>query len=135
MKFRVPSTLASICAIALAACGIRNTTGPTFNRIETSGKSFSKDCVPTSIAVTSNITDPSGVTRALLWYRVGTDQPYTSVNMVRSGTDYSASVKALDVPGRGYGVLEFYISAEDGAGHQNQSPLDTSVQLLLCVSS
>jgi hypothetical protein len=85
--------------------------------------------------VTSDITDPSGVTRAVLWYRVGTDQPYTALDMTPSGSQYSVTVEALDVPGKGYGLLEFYITAEDGAGNMSQSPLDTSVELLLCVSS
>lgn len=112
-----------------------DTSGPTFNQISTSTRSFSKDCVPTSITVTSNISDPAGVRRAVLWYRVGTDQQYTPVDMTRSGSSYSATVKALDVPGKGYGVWEFYLTAEDGAGNQSQSPHDASVELLLCVSN
>jgi hypothetical protein len=131
--------LTLICAIFLIACESRSmtqdTTGPTIDRIKTSGKSFSKDCVPTSITVTSSIADASGVRRAVLWYRVGADQPYTPVDMTPSGKDYSVTVKALDVPGKGYGVLEFYITAENGAGNQSQSLLDTSVEMLLCVSS
>jgi hypothetical protein len=145
MRIHIPGTLALICAVALASCGGRqtimvtstpaDTVGPTFNQITTSTKSFSKDCVPTSITVTSNITDPSRVTRAVLWYRVGTDQQYTLMDMTPSGSNYSVTVQALDVPGKGYGVWEFYITAEDGAGNQSQSPLDTRVELLLCVSN
>ena len=139
MRICLLGTLALLCTMPFAACESQSTTqdltGPTINRIKTSGKSFSKDCVPTSITVTSDITAASGVTRAVLWYRVGADQPYTPVNMTPSGGDYSVTVKALDVPGKGYGIWEFYITAEDGAGNQSQSPLDTTVEMLLCVSS
>ena len=145
MRIYIPGTLVLICAVALASCGggqmimaaspPADSAGPTFQQITTSTKSFSKDCVPTSITVTSNITDPSGVRRAVLWYRVGTDEQYAPMDMAPSGSTYSVTVKALDVPGKGYGVWEFYITAEDGAGNRSQSPLDTSVEMLLCVSS
>ena len=139
IRILILGTLALSCVLPLAACDNESTTqdstGPTINGIKTSGKSFSKDCVPTSITVTSNIMSATGITRAVLWYRVGTDQPYTPVNMIPSGSEYSVTVQALDVPGKGYGVWEFYITAEDGAGKRHQSPLDTSVEMLLCVSN
>ena len=153
MEQRILTIVGLICAVAMAACGEgstpitptptvispavtptpRDTAGPTFNRITTSSKSFAIDCVPTSITVTANIADPSGVTRVMLWYRVGTDQPYTPVNMDLSGGDYSVTVKALDVPVGKYGAWEFYLTAEDGVGNLSESPVDTSVQLLPCV--
>lgn len=146
MKQRILVTVILISAMAMAACGGRETvtitptrhetTGPTFNRITTSSKGFSRDCVPTSVTVTSTITDPSGVTRAVLWYRVGSDQPYTQVEMDSLGeNNYSANVKALDLQVGKYGVWEFYIAAEDALGNLSQSPLDTSVELLACVGN
>ena len=112
-----------------------DTTGPIFNRITTSSKTFSIDCVPTSVTVTAKITDPSGIKRVVLYSRVGTDQAYTAADMEGSGDEYRATVNAVDMPGKGYGIWEFYITAEDLAGHQSQSPLDQSVEMLLCVSS
>ena len=145
MKTSLLATMAFICAVALPACAGSETimvtstppeaAGPTFNQITTSGRSFSKDCVPTSITVTTNITDPSGIKSVVLWYRVGADQPFKSANMQLSGGEYGATVNASDITGAQYGTLEFYISAEDALGNHSRSLSDTSVQLLACVSS
>ncbi len=112
-------------------------TSPTIQQITTSSKGFAKsDCVPTSLTVTANIADDDQVEEATLWYRVGSDQKFTSTNMTYVKQDqYSAKVIALDVPGGEYGVVEFYILARDKAGNETKSPTDTSVQLLPCVSS
>jgi hypothetical protein len=139
MKQRI--LISVILIFTMAACEERKTVtilptphdtlGPTLNRITTSSKSFSIDCVPTSITVTSTITDPSGVRDAVLWHRVGGDQPYAQVKMdLISGNDYRANVAALDLPVGKYGVWEFYIAAADSLGNLSQSPLDTSVELL-----
>ncbi len=151
-----------VCALILAACGSStalpsppptrdggvptrtvlpasptpaDTVGPAFNRITTSSTGFAKfDCTPTSITVTANLTDPSGVAHVVLWYRVGADQPFTPVGVEFLGDDeYSKTVKGTDVPGSEYGPWEFYITAEDGAGNMSQSSVDTSVSLLPCV--
>ena len=109
--------------------------GPVITDITTSSKGFSIDCIPTSMTVTANITDSSAVEGAVLWYRVGTDQPYTPVDMDSSaGNNYNTTIKALDIPVGKSGRWEFYITVQDKVGNQSQSPLDTSVQLLLCVS-
>src|SRR5689334_17266319 len=77
--------LTCVGAITITACEaaatLRNTEGPTIAQVTTSNQSFSIDCPPTSITVTANITDILGISRAVLWYRVDTDQPYTSKNM------------------------------------------------------
>jgi len=112
-----------------------DTTGPTFNRITTSSKSFSIECVPTSVTVTANIVDQSGIKRVVFFHRIESEPSYTAVNMNASGDEYSATVKGSDVPGRGWGGWEFYITAEDLAGNESQSTLDRSVEMLLCVSS
>jgi hypothetical protein len=131
--------LACVVAITLTACGatatLQNTGGPTIAQVTTSNKSFSIDCPPTSITVTAQITDTLGITRALLWYRVDTKQPYTSKNMAASNTVYSATVQGIDLPAGPYGALQFYITAENTAGKKSQSPLDQSVQFLPCVSN
>jgi hypothetical protein len=111
------------------------TAGPIFKRVTTSSKSFSIDCVPTSVTVTASITAPSGIKRVVLHSRVGTDQAYTAPEMKTAGDKYQPSVKAVDMPEKGYGVWEFYITAEDLAGNQGQTPLDRSVEMLMCVSS
>jgi hypothetical protein len=109
-------------------------TGPTFNRITTSSKSFSIECVPTAVTVTANVGDESGIKRVTLVYRVGTDGPYTSVDMGYSNGEYRVTVKGADVSNeKRHGVWEFYITAEDRAGNQSQSSLDRSVEILACV--
>lgn len=121
------------CGAVLAASG--DTTGPMINNITTSSQGFSIDCTPISITVTARITDPSGISRAQLWYRVGTDQPYASVDMAgSSGGDFNATVKGSDLPLGTYGVWEFYVTAQDKAGNASKSAPDTSVQFLPCVS-
>lgn len=131
-----------LSAAALIACqpqsalAAQDVVGPTIGNIETSTKFMAKsDCNTTSVTVTSNITDESGIKQADLWQRVGADQPYTPVTMSLTDGTYSVNVKALDVPGGEYGNWEFYITAEDNAGNKSQSPLDTTVQLLPCVGS
>jgi hypothetical protein len=144
VKICIPVIAVLIPVIAITACQGRatvpippmpqSTDGPNFHRITTSSKSFSIDCVPTSITVNASVTAPSGIKRVVLHSRVGTDQAYTAWDMNASGDEYQATVKAVDMPGTGYGVWEFYITAEDLAGHQSQSPLDKSVEMLMCVS-
>ena len=146
MKQRILASVILIFAMAITTCGGRGTVkstpaphdtpGPTFNRITTSSKGFSIDCSPTSVTVTANITDSSGITRAVLWYRVGTDQAYLPVDMDQtSGNNYSATVKALDIPVGKYGALEFYVIAEDVEGNQAKSGINATVQLLACVAN
>lgn len=122
------------CQQPQAALASQDLAGPSLSHIETSVKTLAKsDCQNTSETVTAEVTDESGIKQVSLWYRVGADQKYTSVDMSLVGNKYSATVKALDTPGGEYGVWEFYITAEDSVGNKSQSPLDTSVQLLACV--
>src|SRR5689334_10108617 len=79
---------------------------PIFNRITTSSKSFSIDCVPTSVTVTTRLIAPAGLKRVVLYARVGTDQPYTALDMNAAGNEYQVTVKAADMPGKGYGTWE-----------------------------
>ena len=118
-----------------SGCTLNDKTPPVIKNIETSNKSFSIDCVPTSITITAHITDPSGIKSAVLWYHVGTDKQYKSVNMEFSNGVYNATIQALDLPVGEYGSLEFYITAQDEAGNQSKSELDASSQLLPCVSN
>jgi hypothetical protein len=144
VKACILATATLIPVIGISACQGRatvhmtpmpqNTASPIFNRITTSSKSFSIDCVPTSVTVTAGITAPLGIKRVVLHSRVGTDQAYTATDMKGAGDEYSATVKAADMLGKGYGVWEFYISAEDLAGNKSQTPLDSSVEMLPCVS-
>jgi len=133
------SLVALIWAITISACATTSTpqdlTGPTITQITTSTKSFSIDCVPTSVTVTANIIDTLGVRHATLWYRVGSDQPYISKNMDVSNHSYSATVKGIELPPGPYGNWEFYIAAENTAGNSNKNPVDNSIQFLPCVSN
>ena len=112
-----------------------DTSGPVFERITTSSKVFAiSDCTPTTITVTAHISDPSGVRRVALWYRVGDSRSFTPVDVDDlGGGTYAVTVKGTDMLGLGYGVWAFYLTAEDGVGNKSQSPVDTSVQLLPCV--
>lgn len=144
VKTCIPVMAILMAVMAISACQGRatgptppmpqDTDGPVFNRITTSSKTFSIDCVPTSVTVTASITAPSGVKRVVLHSRVGTDQAYTALDMNAAGDQYQATVKAVDMTGTGHGVWEFYITAEDLAGNHSQSPLDKSVEMLMCVS-
>lgn len=113
-----------------------DTVGPSFNSITTSSTTFTRaECPLDFVTVTANISDASGVVRVVLWYRVGSDQPYAPASVTYEENDtYTATVKGKDVPGSEFGAWEFYIMAEDGAGNRSQSPVDTSVSLLPCFS-
>ena len=145
IKQGIPASVILILAVVMKACGGREAVtmtptphdapGPIFNRISTSSTGFSIDCIPTSVTVTANITDPLGITRAVFWYRVGNDQVYVPVEMDQlMGNDYSATIKALDIPVGKYGALEFYIVAEDVEGNRAKSEISATVQLLACVA-
>jgi len=127
----------SICIIVTSGCNQKNDQAPRITDIKTSSKVLAKsDCIPTSETITANITDNTGVTSATVWYRIGKDQKFTSAVMKReAGDTFDATIIALEIPGGEYGTLEFYIVAEDEAGNQSISPVDTSVQLLACVSN
>ena len=116
---------------------LQDTTSPTIQGVKTSSKVLVKsDCMSTTLTVTANITDNNRIESATLWYRVGTDQKFVATNMkLDSGDLYEATIVGLDIPGGEYGVLEFYIVAEDQAGNQSKSAVDRSVQMLPCVAS
>ena len=125
------AALISSCSLAPAS----DKTAPTITNVATSSKVLARsDCIPTSLTVTGNVTDSGGVASVALWYRVGQDQDFTQTNMTRAnGDQYTATIKALDIPGGEYGTFEFYILAQDKAGNQAQSSTDTSVELSRCV--
>ena len=131
--------LSSILWIA-GACTLvppHDTTSPSIRDVKTSSKVLVKsDCIPTSLKITANITDNIRIESTTLWYRVGVDQKFASTNMkLDSGDLYNATIVGLEIPGGEYGVLEFYIVAEDQAGNQSKSPVDRSVQFLPCVAN
>lgn len=110
-------------------------TGPTIENINTSSKVLAKsDCIPTSLTITGDVKDSDGVENVTLWYRVGQDQDFASTAMTPANNNqYTATIKALDIPGGEYGVFEFYIAAQDKAGNQAKSSIDKSVELTRCV--
>jgi len=128
-------TLIAFLISNCSAVPLSDQTGPTIQNITPSSKVVAKsDCIPTSLTITADIADRSGVQSAVLWFRVGDDQSFAPVDMTPAAQgQYSATVKGLDVPGGEYGVFEFYIVANDKAGNQTKSSTDKSVQLLPCV--
>jgi hypothetical protein len=111
-------------------------TGPLISDINTSGNVLViSDCSGTSVEISAKVTDPSRVERVLLWYRIGTDQPFISDSMELQNETYKVMLKGSDFLGKGYGILEFYITAEDGVGNLSKSPMDKSIQFLPCVNN
>ena len=127
-----------ISTLVLSACGRiqSDQTDPTISDISTSGKVLViSDCLATSVTISARVTDKSKITHVLLWYRVGSDGPYTSTDMeIQSGL-YTASLKGADLQGNGYGAIEFYITAEDAQGNTSESPHDDSLEFLPCVNN
>ena len=126
----------SIFILITNGCIQKDNQAPQITDIQTSSKILAKsDCIPTYARITANITDDSSVKAAALWYRIGQDQEFSSTPMQPEiGNRFVATLIALDIPGGEYGTLEFYILAEDEAGNQSKSQVDTSVQLLPCVA-
>ncbi len=136
------AVLGSIVLVVLSISGCSampasasDTTGPAIENITTSSKVLAKsDCIPTSLTITSDVTDSRGVESVALWYRVGTDQNFTQTNMTHgNGNQYTATIKAMDIPGGEYGTFEFYIIAQNRTGAQTKSSTDKSVELTRCV--
>lgn len=128
----------AVLVVLTSSCSVipqSDTAGPTIENITTSSKVLAKsDCIPTSLTITGDVTDSSGVRSVTLWYRVGSDQNFASANMSPADRDqYTATIKALEIPGGEYGTFEFYIVAQDKVGNQTQSSTDKSVELTRCV--
>lgn len=87
------------------------------------------------MTISAKITDESNIERVVLGYRVGSDQPFTFINMEMKDDKYLATLKGSDVQGHGYGALKFYIRAEDEAGNTSESQHDDSIQFLPCVNN
>jgi hypothetical protein len=130
--------LVFISTFVSSACGRlqRDSSGPTISDIATSDKVVViSDCLTTSVTITAKVTDASNIKSVLLWYRVGSDQPFASSNMKLQNGIYAANVKGSELQGHGYGAMEFYITAEDGEGNKSESPHDDSIQFLPCVNN
>ena len=136
MKSQMLIALILIITLLLPACKEVSSdhAGPIISDISTTGKVLViSDCLSTSVTITAKVADASPITSVLLQYRVNSDEPYLSAVMeLREGL-YTVSVKGIDLQGNGYGAMEFYITAEDGAGNSSKSPLDNSIQFLLLV--
>ena len=127
-----------ISTLASSACGRlqRDISGPNISGIATSDKVVViSDCPSTLVTITATVTDESNITRVLLWFRVGTDRPFTSTRMELQNDMYTASVQGSELQGHGYGAVEFYVTAEDGDGNASKSSIDNSVQFLPCVNT
>jgi len=126
-----------VFVLILTACGKGpiDSTGPEISDIKTSGNVLViSDCSGTSVIISARVTDPSGVENVQLWYRVA-EQPFASTNMALQDGVYQVTVVGSEFLEKGYGTLEFYIQAKDGAGNLGKSPVDQSIQFLPCVGS
>jgi len=126
-----------IASFILVACGkgASDQAGPDISDVTTSGNVLViSDCAGTSVSITAKVTDPSGVKNVFFWYRVS-DQPFISREMTLKDGVYEVSVQGSEFLGKGYGTLDFYIQAEDGAGNVSKSAVDQSIQFLPCVSN
>jgi len=126
-----------VILVGLSACGNSSSdrTGPEISDVTTSGNVLViSDCAGTSATITAKVTDSSGVKNVFFWYRVS-DQPFISREMTLKDGVYEVSVQGSEFLGKGYGTLEFYIQAEDGAGNVSKSAIDQSIQFLPCVSN
>lgn len=138
MKSRMLITFIFIIMLPVSACKEVSSdhTGPTISDISTSGKVLViSDCPSTSIVITAKVTDASPITSVLLQYRVASDQPFLSAVMDLKEGLYTVSVNGADLQGKGYGAMEFHITAEDKEGNSSKSPLDQSIQFLPCVNN
>jgi hypothetical protein len=137
MKGFVRATQCGIALILSACNSMRGDhTGPTISDISTSNKVVViSDCPATAVTITAKVTDESNITSVLLWVRVGTEGPFTSIRMDMQNDIYTATVQGSDLQGHGYGAMEFYITAEDGEGNKSESSHDDSVQFLPCVNN
>ena len=138
MKPRMLINFIFIAALLLPACGKVSSdhAAPIISDISSTGKVLViSDCLSTSVTITAKVTDASKIASVHLWYRVGSDQSYLSTVMELRDGLYTASVKGADLQGNGYGAMEFYITAQDGAGNSSKSPLDNSIQFLPCVGN
>lgn len=121
----------------LTACGkvSSDRTGPEISEVKTSNNVLViSDCSGTSVDITARVTDPSGVDSVSLWYRVA-DQPFASTSMDLKDGIYQVTLLGSEFLGKGYGTLEFYIQAKDGAGNLSKSPVDKGIQFLPCVNN
>jgi hypothetical protein len=127
-----------LLAILPVSCGRiqGDHTAPVISDVSTSNKVVViSDCPSTSATITANVTDESKITSVLLWVRVGTDKTFASTEMGWQNSVYTATVNGSDLQGHGYGVIEFYITAEDEAGNSSKSSVDRSIQFLPCVNN
>jgi hypothetical protein len=123
--------------LILTACGKASSdrTGPEINEIKTSNNVLViSDCSGTSVDITARVADPSGVDSVSIWYRVA-DQPFASTSMTLKDGIYQVTLVGSEFLGKGYGTLEFYIQANDGAGNLSKSQTDKSIQFLPCVNN
>ena len=118
MKDFVRAILWGVALILSACAGLqKDQAGPAISDISTSDKVVViSDCLSTSITITAKVTDTSNLKSVLLWYRVGSDMLFASANMDLQNDTYAANLRGADLQGHGYGAMEFYITAEDGAG-------------------
>lgn len=138
MKYVIRIVTLVMVATLLPACngGQADRSGPTISDISTSDKVLViSDCQSDSVTITARASDESKIDRVLLWYRVGSDQPFAFTEMDLQDDMYAVTVKGSELQGQGYGAMEFYITAEDEQGNASESAHDTSIQFLPCVNN
>jgi len=114
----------------------KDRTGPEITNIQTSRNVLViSDCAGTSVTISANVTDPTGVEKVSLWYRTGNEQQFSSASMEQKEKTYQGKLNGPDFLGRPYGTLEFYITAKDKRGNLSKSAMNQSIQFLPCVNN
>ncbi len=122
-----------------------DTQGPSISGITKSVESVydSPACGVTSNTITATVTDASGVSEVLLWYRAKRTSPaetgeLLSIPMTKTtGNIYQAIIGIPELTGSltyyTDGVVEFYITARDSKGNSTQSGTQV-FNTLMCIS-
>jgi len=137
MKEFIRVLLVSIFAL-VSACSRTpsDQTGPVIGDINISKNVLViSDCPSTSVGISANVSDPSGIGSVQLWYRIASDQNFASIPMELHDGMYVVSLQGADFLGHTYGAIEFYIRAQDAVGNVSQSTVDQSIQFLPCVNN
>lgn len=123
-----------LCSACTDVSGDRS--GPTIRDISISGEVIViSDCPSTSATISAQVTDESMITNVVLWYRVESEKIFSFIKMDKQDDRYAVTLEGTDLQGHGYGVIEFYITAEDGEGNTSKSSIDKSIQFLPCVNN
>lgn len=138
MKQKTFATIFLILSLMITGCARRQTDikGPVISDVTVSNNVLViSDCLSTSVTISAHVTDDAEIAKVILWFRAGSEDPYTPVSMALRNDQYEGTIQGRELLGQTYGTLEFHITAEDGNGNSSTSPTDKSIQFLPCVNN